>query len=214
MKTIKQIADEIGMSKDRVKYQVRKLSSEHIQKKDNITYVNDSGVLRLYELLGKKTGNFMGDLPIKSGKLPTDLPTENPLYEMLRNELEVKNKLIEDMRADHSSALESLYNELAAERQHNREQIADLTAALVSAQALHAGTIQQQLTGGETPTDDIEVEKTDSAESPVEPIEETAEIVKLQKQVEELQERTCWQSAKIVELNKKRGLFGLFKRKS
>jgi DNA-binding Lrp family transcriptional regulator len=58
MKTIRQIADEIGVSKDKVRYQVRKLPSHCIDKVGNITYITDGGMAILQGLLLGKTVNF------------------------------------------------------------------------------------------------------------------------------------------------------------
>ncbi|MDR2728875.1 MAG: hypothetical protein LBB56_07060 [Chitinispirillales bacterium] len=163
MKTIKQVADELGISKDKIKYQVRKLPGEYIQKTGNVTYINSDGVHILRERVGNLPGKAKGNNPL----LTNDLPTVYPLYEMLQQELETKNKLIDNMRADHVSAIESLRADIIQERQSNREQIADLTAALVAtqqtaatAQALHAGTLQQQLTSSNGERDDDELDVT------------------------------------------------------
>jgi len=117
MKTIKQVADELGVSKDKVKYQVGKLPDIHRVKVGNITYLTDDGLLRILELMA-------GSLPRNSpGKLPGE---ENELYKILKDELAAKNALI-------------------AEQQQT---IRELTDSLKAAQALHAGTIQKQLSDG------------------------------------------------------------------
>jgi len=116
MKTIKQIADQLGVPKDRVKYQVRKLPGNLTEKAGNVTYITDDGMAYLQHLLvGKKDKNFTGELPDFS-----------PLSEMiaaLTKQLDEKDKLISQM-------------------QNN---INTLTTALQAAQVLHAGTIQQKL---------------------------------------------------------------------
>lgn len=43
MKTIKQIADEIGVKKDNIKYRVRNLPNDCVVKEGNITYINEQG---------------------------------------------------------------------------------------------------------------------------------------------------------------------------
>ena len=42
-KTVKEIADELGVSKQRVMYHVKKLSTKEYQKKDNTIYINEVG---------------------------------------------------------------------------------------------------------------------------------------------------------------------------
>jgi len=70
--------------------------------------------------------------------------SETTLYEVLRAELEAKNKQITAMQQE----IAGLQSELALERQHNREQSNKLAGFAEVAQRLHAGTIQQQLTEG------------------------------------------------------------------
>jgi DNA-binding Lrp family transcriptional regulator len=60
MKTIKQIADELGVSKDKARYQVRKLPSDCIVKRGNITYLTDGGAAIIKGLLA---GKSVGSLP-------------------------------------------------------------------------------------------------------------------------------------------------------
>ena len=44
LKTIKELADELGVNKDKIKYQLRKLPSELTTKKNGIIYIKSSGV--------------------------------------------------------------------------------------------------------------------------------------------------------------------------
>jgi len=144
MKTIKQIADELGVSKDKVKYQVRKLPDNCLVKVGNIIYLTDDGCLKTKEIMqDKNMKDSPGNYPVITRN---SLEEENELYIILKAELELKNKQIETLQAD-----------LASERVHNREQIEKLTAALVTAQqsahaaqALHAGTMQKHLISDET----------------------------------------------------------------
>lgn len=124
MKTIKQIADELGISKDKVKYRVRKLPPSCITKTDDVTYITDEGIQLLRDLL---VGNESGE-PTLPGNVPRKY--NHALIELLQKELEVKNKQIETQAA----------------------QITDLTSALLAAQqtvaaaqALHSGTMKQTL---------------------------------------------------------------------
>ena len=120
MKTIKQIADEIGVSKDKVKYQVGKLPSNYLVKVGKITHLTDPGVGKIKEIL---VGKVVGNSPGKNREIPHFLPEEeNQLYKILSVELEVKNNQIA-----------TLQEELTTERIHSREQankIADLANQL------------------------------------------------------------------------------------
>lgn len=48
MKTIKQIADELKVSKDKIKYQSKKLPSNYLVKRDGITYIKNEGIQAIY----------------------------------------------------------------------------------------------------------------------------------------------------------------------
>ena len=77
MKTIKQIADELGLEKDKVKYQVKKLPTEHVKKQGNVTYITPDGERLLLLALGKSPG----EIPTGAGGLPADaeeIPPESP----------------------------------------------------------------------------------------------------------------------------------------
>jgi len=121
MKTIKQLADELGVSKDKVKYQVGKLPSSYLVKVGNITHLTNEGILKIKEiLLGKDMGKLLGNYSDKTGEFyPQE---EKELYQILKQELQSKNEQIE-----------LLQNELKVERTHNREQsdkLADLANQL------------------------------------------------------------------------------------
>lgn len=84
-KTIKQIADELGVSKDRVKYLVKKLPSEWVEKRGNITYIKDDGERYIYILSGKKWGISDENTYVKNALdrvISTHLPTEEQAKDM------------------------------------------------------------------------------------------------------------------------------------
>jgi DNA-binding transcriptional regulator YhcF (GntR family) len=140
--TVAEYAGQVGVSVQTV---YRRLTSVKQKghdcltlEKNGKTVITPKGV----ELLNEKFNAVKQEL---NGVKQTLNIENDKLYDILQTQLEV-------MRADNIAALQGkdklideLRTELIAERQHNREQIDDLTAALVSAQALHAGTIQQQL---------------------------------------------------------------------
>ncbi|MGM0334142.1 hypothetical protein [Enterococcus sp. AZ050] len=78
-KTIKELADSLGVSKDRVKYQLRKLPSKFTYKKGNITYLKKEAVSMIIEILSVD----------KQVYLPRDLPAN-----FLLHEIETKNNYI------------------------------------------------------------------------------------------------------------------------
>ena len=80
LKTIKELADELSVSKDKVKYQVRKLPSELTIKENGITYIKNAGIEIIKE-------NIQGKIPNAStGVLPNDYIVKQ--LEFFQKELE------------------------------------------------------------------------------------------------------------------------------
>ena len=89
-KTIKQLADELNVSKDKVKYQVRKLPSELTIKENGITYIKNAGIEIIKE-------NIQGKIPnAKTGELPNDYLVNQ--LEFFQKELEKKNTQIDHLQ--------------------------------------------------------------------------------------------------------------------
>ncbi|MFS0930757.1 DNA-binding protein [Enterococcus durans] len=79
MKTIKELADELGVNKNKVKYQAGKLTDNLLVKKNGIIYLTDEAVSTVVkELTGEKCR-------LKTDELTTDY---------LLNELDKKNRII------------------------------------------------------------------------------------------------------------------------
>jgi small-conductance mechanosensitive channel len=190
MKTIKQIADEIGVSKQAVQQKLKKepLASscrQHTTTNGNTIYIKNQGVELIKSAFSASVAENLS------------ATTDNEIVDFLKEQLKEKDRQI-------------------AEKD---KQLSDITAALVAAQqtaataqALHAGTLQQQLATSEVapdppPSDELEAETSAPTEPPVEPIQESAEFTALRNQVEELQ-------AQLAQKSEKRGFFGLFSRKS
>jgi len=115
--TIKQLADELGVSKHKVKYQLRKLSPSCVEKDGDIIRIKPSGITALRNILMDNSPNKSSEIRNTLCGFCAHLLGE---IEVLRGELDTKNRQIETL----SKALDS----------------AQQTAA--HAQALHAGTIQ------------------------------------------------------------------------
>lgn len=129
MKTIKQIADDIGVSKQTVRNTIAKLGLQSTLQKNG----NSFSITEQHETAIKR--EFLRELQIESqstlqsepqSTLQSALRLLEKQNEQLSRELDIKNKQIDDL----STAL------VAAQQ----------TAQ--AAQALHAGTIHQQLTDG------------------------------------------------------------------
>jgi hypothetical protein len=206
MKTIKQIADELGVSKDalrkRISREPLKINIEpHIEIKDGAKYINSAGVDIIRNAYLSTTDDPM-DVPTtnrtKPRKTSKDNPTDIPT-DVLR--------LIDNMRADHKSELEVKNKQI----EELNARLAEVTELANVSQRLHAGTLQQQLTTSEVVADERGTENAAHAKPPVEP---TGEMENLQKQIESLKEMSDWQLDQIKRLKKKVGFFGLFRRKS
>lgn len=105
-KTIKQLADELGVSKDKVKYQVRKLPSGLTTKIKGITYLkNDAIKIISANLEGKKVGVYPGSLP---KELPSDYLVEQ--LKIKDEEISEKNKQLERMM-DSNDKLQKLLDQ-------------------------------------------------------------------------------------------------------
>jgi predicted transcriptional regulator len=89
LKTIKELADELNVSKDKVKYQVRKLPSEFTSKENGITYITSAGI----EVI---KGNIVGKTPYsKTSESPNDYLVNQLAF--FQKELEKKNNQIEKL---------------------------------------------------------------------------------------------------------------------
>lgn len=140
MKTIRQIADEIGVSKTAVNKQIANLGLRSGLRKNGNQFAIDEH----QEALIKQAFSEKSQTEIEN-QSQTKTQTENhevgdlvcvlqATIDMLQGQLEVKDRQIEQQ----AQTITRLTDALAAAQQ-----------TAVAAQALHAGTIQQQLVAGE-----------------------------------------------------------------
>ena len=147
MKTVKQIADEIGVSKQAIHQKIKQepLSSslqQFMTTKGNTLYIDVDGENIIKQAFERDPtsidanrssvdANQMSSVDVNQSSI-----TET-LVDMLRLDIEFKNRQLE------------IKDVQIAELQHTvntqQETIKDLVTNLNAAQALHAGTIQQQL---------------------------------------------------------------------
>lgn len=135
MKTIKQIADDLGVSKTAVRKKIENLGLwSDLQKNGNQFLVNNEQEKLIKSAFSKAEAKPNSQI---------DTETISTLVSMLQAELEAKNKQIEELNA----------------------RLAEVSAALVAAQqtaaaaqALHAGTIHQQLFVGNDGVEQLEQE--------------------------------------------------------
>ena len=140
MKTIRQIADEIGVSKTAVNKQIANLDLRSGLRKNGNQFAIDEH----QEALIKEAFSEKSQTEIEN-QTQTKTQTENhevsdlvcvlqATIDTLQGQLEVKDRQIEQQ----AQTITRLTDALAAAQQ-----------TAVAAQALHAGTIQQQLVAGE-----------------------------------------------------------------
>ena len=136
MKTIKQIADELGVSKTAVRRRLTpEVQTKFAETVAGVIYISSDGesvIRQTFQRTEVQTGFPVGSankFAVGSGEVST-------LVSMLQRELDAKNQLIDRQQST----------------------IDELTAALITAQqsaqaaqALHAGTMQQHLTDGRSP---------------------------------------------------------------
>jgi predicted transcriptional regulator len=133
VKTIKQLADEIGVSKTAI----RKKMTEEVKTKfaetvSGTIYILPEGqeLIRQAFSQGSAQTRFSG---VSANQLPSISDEVSSLISMLQVQLEVKDKQIE--------ARDIQIGELTAALENT-------TASLHAAQALHAGTMHKQLKSG------------------------------------------------------------------
>ena len=148
MKTIRQIADEIGVSKQavykRYKGKLHTVCAPYTHTEQGVLYLSEQAetlikqdFLKYDRSNGAHTERSIGAVPEQSQEAGV-VAVLQATIDTLQGQLEVKDRQIEELNARLAEVSAAL---LAAQQ----------TAA--AAQALHAGTIQQQLLTGEAGAD-------------------------------------------------------------
>ena len=135
MKTMKQIADEIGVDKQRVYRYIRRNNITESHQDAGTMYYDESAEILIKSQFEKKTAS---DDVYQTVSEPIQSTITETLLDMLKLELEAKNRQIEEQQ--------NTIKDLTSIISTKDNQILELTTSLNAAQALHAGTIQQQLT--------------------------------------------------------------------
>ena len=95
MKTYKQLADELGVSKDKVKYRARNIPSEYLVKNGDVIYITDEGIAIISGLLRVKSSeNEMGSTHNIAQENQVNSQLER-YVSFLESEIEVKNRQLE-----------------------------------------------------------------------------------------------------------------------
>lgn len=149
MKTIKQIADELGVSKQAVQKRISReplYTKLHmcIHLKDGTKYIDDNGVKLVFNSFGKGL-SIDASIDASMDKPPdTYIDIHSDVYSvvaLLKDEIEAKNKLIEA----HVKQLEEQQRSISS----LTTALENTTSSLQAAQALHGGTMQQQIESSE-----------------------------------------------------------------
>ena len=130
MKTIRQIADEIGVSKTAVNKQIANLGLRSGLRKNGNQFAIDEH----QEALIKQAFSEKSQTETENHEVSDLVCVLQATIDTLQGQLEVKDRQIEQQ----AQTITRLTDALAAAQQ-----------TAVAAQALHAGTIQQQLVAGE-----------------------------------------------------------------
>jgi len=138
MKTIKQLAEEIGVSKTAVRKKFTpEMKTRFAETTPGIIYISSEDEEYIKQSFSRNesetefsniSANQFSEV---SKKISDQFAITETLIDMLKLELEFKNRQISDL-----TAIITIKD----------NQILELTASLNTAQALHAGTIQKQLT--------------------------------------------------------------------
>ena len=136
MKTIRQIADEIGVSKTAVSKQIANLGLRSgLRKNGNQFAIDEHQEALIKEAFSEKSQTEIENQTQTENHEVSDLVCVlQATIDTLQGQLEVKDRQIEQQ----AQTITRLTDALAAAQQ-----------TAVAAQALHAGTIQQQLVAGE-----------------------------------------------------------------
>lgn len=139
MKSIKQIADELGLDKQRVYRYVRKHHISEAHQKGAVMQCDEAVEMAIIQYFSKKTTSDDATIDAKITSDDAITTSLDAVIDVLKSELEVKNEQIRELNA----------------------RLAESNAALVAAQqsaqaaqALHAGTLQNQLTDNTDGTDE------------------------------------------------------------
>lgn len=130
MKTIKQIADELGLPKQKVYRYIKKNHIKESHQKNGMMYYDDVNINNIKSAFEKKTTSNEALHEVHQNHINHTI--NEAVVDLLKNELENKNKQIIELQS-----------ELKKEREHNREkdkQLLDTLTKLAESQAeLSAG---------------------------------------------------------------------------
>lgn len=139
---VKEFAERAGVSQQAVYKQLNTRLKPYVELVEGRKLIAEQALFEIYGIEVKQTSNQENNQPHNQNSTEN-----NPLYDILREELTAKNKQIEQLQAQVAQLTSALEN---------------TTASLRAAQALHAGTMKQQLLAESPPEEE-------QCEDPAEP---------------------------------------------
>ena len=147
-KTIKEIADELGVSKTAVSKQIANLGLRSSLRKNGNQFAIENQQEKLIKMAfqKKRQQEIVTENSVSDEQSQTKSQTTNA------NQSQTANHEVCDLVGVLQTTVDTLQAQLAVKDEQIRElnaRLAECSTALLAAQALHAGTMQQQLAGGE-----------------------------------------------------------------
>lgn len=154
-KTIKEIADELGVSKTAVSKQIANLGLRSSLRKNGNQFAIENQQEKLIKMAFRKNKQR----EIAGENLVSDEQSQTKSQTINANQSQTENHEVCDLVCVLQTTVDTLQEQLSVKDQQIRElnaRLAECSTALLAAQetaraaqALHAGTIQQQLSDGE-----------------------------------------------------------------
>lgn len=150
-KTIKEIADELGVSKTAVRKKMTdEVKTKFAETVSGTIYIEPEGVSIIKSCFMKSIEQTRFS-PVSGNEFPEVSSDISGVLELLREELKSKNKLIEEQQKSIHELTTALEN---------------TTSSLQAAQALHAGTMHKQLGSGEQKKEEDKSSTEETTEKP------------------------------------------------
>lgn len=156
-RTIRQIAAELGVSKQAIRQRIdrneelRRAYEEHSEVIDGVIYVDEQGVEIIRAVYSDKiSANKGGNVAENTENTENTLDRNNAQTELIA----VLQKTV-DTLSEQVTVKDKQIAELSEMLKGSQAQINTLTDALTAAQALHAGTLQKALTERSGASDEV-----------------------------------------------------------
>jgi predicted ArsR family transcriptional regulator len=150
LKTIKQIADELGVSKTAIRKQITNLGLQSgLQKNGNQFAIDEKQETLILKAFQKKTQT------INANSAQTETQTVSSLVCVFQKELDAKNRQLE-VKDEQLTVKDRQIEELNARLAETTNALVTAQQTAQAAQALHAGTIRQQIESGGVDPSDLE----------------------------------------------------------